>query len=474
MKMQGIEILQPEQALDRDWDLIIAGSSFASMFFINGLPDDLNVLIVEAGPIKPHSELTEDRRGHEHPVTMVNLSGKAKTWFSSRLFGGNSNCWWGNTPRFHPTDFELQSRYGVGEDWPLGYDDLEPFYAEVEDLMEIAGGGTDHILPRSRPFPHPPHALTRTDRVMAQTDPSWVPVSSARSNGGSRATCCSNGVCHRCPVDAKFTILNGLDRLVRPNVALIADCELRRLTIENRTATAAEITDRAGQAHRLSARLFALGTNPIFNSAILLRSGVTAPGLGQYLHEQAGRTLVLDIDHDNLFGGTSITGHGYALYDGPHRSKRAAVLMENFNVPMPIRPEPGRWTQTMVLRLVAEDLPQSRNSITLKDGEPLITWHGHSDYAYAGLDHARQVLPDLLPFEVENIAADQLATTEYHIQGGHRMGEAPESSVTNAALRTHEVGNLFALGAGSFVSCSAANPTLTLAALSLRAGRLVQ
>ncbi len=60
--------------------------------------------------------------------------------------------------------------------------------------------------------------------------------------------------------------------------------------------------------------------------------------------------------------------------------------------------------------------------------------------------------------------------TEQHIQGTHRMGRDPETSVVDSALRLHGSENVFALGAGAFTSCSPANPTLTLSALALRAG----
>lgn len=87
----------------------------------------------------------------------------------------------------------------------------------------------------------------------------------------------------------------------------------------------------------------------------MLRSGLTSPALGRYPNEQVSRSYRLDVTVKNYFGGTSITGHGYALYDGPHRREAAAVLIENFNVPFSIRPERDRWTQRLLMKLIAED-----------------------------------------------------------------------------------------------------------------------
>ncbi len=82
-----------DQAKGRTWDMIICGSSFAAMFFLRGLPRDLNVLIIEKGPLQPHErQVAEDFQGKE-TVTLRNSSGHEKEWVAHSIFGGNSNCW---------------------------------------------------------------------------------------------------------------------------------------------------------------------------------------------------------------------------------------------------------------------------------------------------------------------------------------------------------------------------------------------
>ncbi|GIX13924.1 MAG: hypothetical protein KatS3mg118_1883 [Paracoccaceae bacterium] len=200
--------LAARDAALHEWDAVVAGSSFSAMFFLRGLPRHWRILLVEKGPHIPHADQLASRSLPAETIAQDNRSGRPKEWTLHGIFGGNSNCWWGQTPRWHPDDFRLGTLSGHGPDWPIGYDDLEPYWQEVEQVMEVAGGGTDHILPRSAPFPYPPHQPSRSDSALRAADPLWTPAPSARANGGRLGQCCANGVCDLCPVDAKFTVLN--------------------------------------------------------------------------------------------------------------------------------------------------------------------------------------------------------------------------------------------------------------------------
>lgn len=459
------------QAVSASWDLVLVGSSFASMFFLRNLSRDLRVLVVEKGPFLPHESQLADRPSAER-IAQDNRSEQPKAWVAHSMFGGNSNCWTGQSPRFHPSDFEIRTLYGVGRDWPISYAELEPFYQEAEQLMEIAGGGSDHILPRSGPFPFPPHEPSLSDRALNAHNPSWVPVPCARSTGGRRAPCCGNGVCVLCPINSKYTIQTGIEDFKRPNVHLLVGAEARAVVKEGNRAT--RLLVRAeGREHEISADLFGLGANAIFNAAILLRSGFSAPDLGRWLHEQVSRRVFIDAPVKNGFGGSRITGHGYGFYDGPHRAQSAAVLIENVNSPFTPRYEPGRWTERIHLKLLAEDLPKADNQVVLDGDEPKVIWTGHADYAVQGIDRAVDALPSALPFDIEKMQVNRLGKTQAHIQGTTRIGPSIAEGVVDSRLRAHEATNVYVLGAGAFPTCSPANPTLTLAALSLYAAASV-
>src|SRR5262245_16320485 len=154
---------------EEPYDLILVGTGFASSFFLHAYlgraPARARVLVLERGPRRPHAWQLEHR--DEMPrlgeSTFDNRSGKP--WLHSPIFGRGSNCWWGCTPRLRPNDCRLRTAHGVGEDWPVQYDELEPFYQEAEELMAVAGP-EDGPFPRSRPYPQPPHRLSDPDRLL--------------------------------------------------------------------------------------------------------------------------------------------------------------------------------------------------------------------------------------------------------------------------------------------------------------------
>ena len=383
-----------ETAAARGWDAILVGSSFAACFFAYALKKrGLSVLFVERGPFIDRETQLATRHSEVPPtVPQDNSSGRKKDWAVRHQFGGCSNCWWGNTPRLHSSDFALRSLYGVAADWPVSYDDLEPFLVEVEYLMGVAGGGDEAFLPRSKPYPFSAHIPTRAERRLMEHDPSWVAMPTARSNGGERAGCCASGACSLCPIDAKFTIQNGLDSFYDESFAYVTGAECRTVTTAAGLATGVTVQGEAGRETEIKGDFVGLAANPIGNAAILLRSGLGGDRVGQGLHEQVGQFLWLDIPFDNYYGGTSITGLGYSFYDGAFRSKAASVLIESWNAPPSLRLEPGKWLHRLKLKLVAEDLPRPENRVVLEDNEPKIIWTGHSDYAYAGLARARDGL----------------------------------------------------------------------------------
>ena len=203
-----------------------------------------------------------------------------------------------------------------------------------------------------------------------------------------------------------------------------------------------------------------------------MKSGMEHPALGRFLHEQASIMAIIDTEIPNHFGGTSITGHNYEFYDGADRSAAAAVLIENFNTGVPIRPEPEKWDRRLVIKFIAEDIPQAQNRVEPgPNGEVKVTWTGHHRYAHAGLALAQDNVQRVIPVPIEDYDPYPMAPTEAHIQGTTRFGTDPRKSVLDHKLRLHSDKDIFVLGSGAFPSCSPANPTLTLSALSLLSGR---
>ncbi|MEO0819627.1 MAG: GMC family oxidoreductase [Pseudomonadota bacterium] len=463
------------------YSLIAVGTGFATIFFLHrylrSAPEGARVLLLERGPAMPHSEQLE--RAHDEPLDgsgLVDTAGAAgKTWRFSVGLGGGSNCWWACTPRFMPGDLEMRSRYGVGEDWPIGYDDLEPYYAEAEEIMAISGA------PRmpyrmSRPYPQPPHELSRPDALLqAAYGDLYTPQPTARARLGTenRAPCCANGVCSICPVNAKFTIENEMSAVLQdPRVTLLTGAEVLAVETEGGLATGVRYR-REGREEQAAGEMVALGANAIFNAFILLRSGFDDAALGRYLHEQGGIEARVNLTGlRNFTGSTVITGQGFMFYEGAHRAERAGALMEGWNRARP-RLAYNRWAEVVPLRLVFEDLPLFENRVEISSGNPerpLAVTERRSAYFEAGIAAAPGLFEEMMGhLPAEDYELGYVTTNEAHVLGTARMGTDPEASVVDDGLVHHRVRNLLVLGGSSFVTGPPANPTLTISALSLRA-----
>jgi choline dehydrogenase-like flavoprotein len=467
------------------YDLIAIGSGFGSLFFVDGylrMRPDARVLILERGRFHSHRwQLEHGRNSDIEPEQTFRTPPGHKAWNFTIGLGGGTNCWYAQTPRFHPTDFQMRTRYGVAQDWPLSYEDLEPYYVQAENSMSVAGADAmASILPRSAPFPLPPHKLTAADEMMRRAQPEYhVPMATARASAATaqRGRCCASARCSLCPVDAKFTFENGFATLRdRPNVEFRTECEVTSLETTNGTVTAA-VYRSAGREHHVAGDLFALGANALHSPAILLQSGIDHPLTGVGIHEQAGYSAEVMLDGlDSLDGGTITTALNYSLYDGEFRKEHAGALIYFDNRwPYGLRKEYGRWRQFVPLVVAVEDLPQDANRVTIEsDGVPHVSHASISNYAKLGVERSWEALQKVLgPLPVENVEFRGMRATESHIQGSLRMGDDRASSVVDAKQVHHDVRNLVVVGSAVFPSGSCSNPSLTVAALSLRSADLL-
>ena len=466
------------------YDAIVVGTGFAASFFLHRFLErsgpGVRVLVLERGRRWTHAEQKGEGR-----TRMVGFSARTlrnrtpeKEWNYLHAFGGGSNCWYACAPRMQPDDFRLRSRFGVGADWPVGYDELEPYYADAEDILQVAGDSANPPSPRSRPYPQPPHRMNAVDRMFKEAFPGELfvqPCARPSRNTANRPACCGNATCHYCPTDAKFTIQNELAALYEdPRVELRLDSWVQGVETTGGVATGVRYTD-ADDADRVAeGDLVVLGANALSNPHILLRSGFTDAELGRGLGEQVGTEVILHLDGvDNFGGGTWVIGHWYGLHGAERRRDRAAALIEIGNAPK-LHDERGKWRQIAFLRVIFEDLRRADNVVRVDAADPRrheVSYAGHSDYAQRGVD---RLIPDLerklagLPIERMFVSPD-VWPTESHIQGSVVMGNDPRTSVVDRYGAHHRVRNLLVLGSSMFPTSAPANPTLTICALALRA-----
>jgi choline dehydrogenase-like flavoprotein len=465
------------------YDVIIVGTGFAGAFFLmrylERAPKDVRVLVLERGGTDSKGWQLQNRKTSsiEPEEVFTNLTPE-KEWLTSPGFGGNSKCWWAGASRMMPGDFQLKTRYGVGDDWPMTYDDLELHYCTVEDVMKVSGP-SDSPMPRSKPFPLPPHRMSDPDQILKKHFPEgWYHPATARASAptGTRGVCCATGYCELCPVDAKFTIQNGLAHVYKdPRVTLQLRCAVDTVETKGGLASGVNYT-RDGKSERADADLIVLGASALFNPHILLRSGIDHRLLGKRLHEQMSIDVCIDLKGVKGYNGsTNITGNGYLFYEGDHRRDYAACMIETwnspFNVRAALRSEKDRWNERAYIRFMFDDLPREDNMVRLDPAnpiKPIAEFKGYSDYAQRGVDQIPKMIDKLsqaLP--IERVDSQLLGRTTAHIQGTVVMGNDPNTSIVDRHLIHHQIRNLLVLGSSAFPTASPAYPSVTISALSL-------
>jgi glucose dehydrogenase len=247
-----------------------------------------------------------------------------------RAVGGSTWHWAAATWRFLPNDFRLRSLYGVGRDWPISYDDLEPYYLQAEREMGICGPDpTDEDLgsPRSAPYPMPPLPLSYMDqefkRRLNETGEFLVTTEPVARNSfvyDGRPQCCGNNNCMPiCPIAAQYSGNMHAVKAEAAGAELIPDAVVHAIEMdaEGRMAVAVRYRRPDGSDHRISARRIVLAANGIEIPKLMLMSATERlpDGVGNS-SDQVGRNLM---DHPGV--GVSF------LWDRPVFPGRGPVEM---------------------------------------------------------------------------------------------------------------------------------------------------
>lgn len=469
--------------MDNSYSLVVVGTGFASSFFLQEYlrlaPEGVKILALEKGPDMPYDQKLAKRSNTTYNFNkdVHNLT-PHKQWVQNIAFGGGA-CWTGNTPRMHPSDFKTFSSHGVGEDWPFPYETLEPYIAEAEYLMGIAGADSS-VYPRSKPYPMQAHRMNALDRLLVEKyGDQHMPMPSARASDVSkgRPPCCNNGVCSVCPIGAKFQVDLHMRNLYQdPRVTLLTEADVKQVDIAAGVAKGVSFEHR-GESKTVNADLVAVGAHAIATPFILLNSGLDDYALGRYLNEQISVDVRVNLANvENYDGGQRVTGVGAMFINEANRSHTAGCMVENYNIPW-LRAEYGKWRHVGLLKFVMEDLPAAENRVTVAaDGRIQVEYHGYSQYMQNGINEVQRRTEQLLEglpvedFEINQHEGGNLGGSA-HIHGTTKMGADPATSVVDPGLLYHQVRNLAVLGAGAFPTCPAANPTLILSALSIKSAR---
>lgn len=425
--------------------------------------------------------------------------------------GGTTWHWTGMTPRFLPADFELHSRYGVGADWPVGYASLEPYYLKAEHALGVAGDSADdHGSPRSGAYPMPPIPMPYSDRVVAERlARHGVPVKpfpAARNSQpyNDRPQCCGNNTCTPiCPVGAQYSADTDVDNAIRSGARLIERATVYRFELNGeKHIVAAHYKLPDGSSHRITGRRFVVACNSIETPRLLLMSACEqAPDGIANSSGQVGRNLMDHLIFFNTFrmntpiyggrGPQSVSGVMTGR-DGAFRRHHSAVklfLSNDLNVQekaLQAIENQQHWGNVVALMKEAavhqgciggelEPLPSARNRVVLDRerldplGLPLPSVEYRlDDYVNNGLTVWLAFVRDLIGKMGAEQTSSSVSRSSHHPSGTARMGNDPRTSVVDRNCRSHDHPNLYVVGGSVFPAMGTANPTLTIAALSLR------
>jgi len=489
----------------------VVGSGIAGCLCAKFLSKSVNdILIVERGSRVTHaSRLLTGQQEEPSPTAEHHhiVKGQLATKNIQYIYamGGTTNVWVGHTPRLIPNDFRMKSLYGVMEDWPLNYEDLEPYYCLVEEEMGIAGGNDNPRVPRSRPLPLPPHPFSPADQLAKQCFPEGDVVSLPQARPtvsiGNRPACCGSATCMLCPIDSKYTPMNSHIPELEKNSSI-------RFLSE--TAVVSLVSDKTGKINRalaitkdgseitIEAEMFVLAANAVENAAILLRSSSVKQhsDTGTNLFDHPVFALNAKIDRDGFpnYGNSISTAICYSFADGPFRNQRASALalvknyhpINEFVTDMAMDNDlHGRNLHKRVLEqfrnrlgltFMMEDRPAPGNFIKIgrnpnRIGIPQteIYYNNYSSYVQRTHQYIIQEASKIFaPLGISGIKTTNVYFAG-HLLGTCKMGEG-NNGVVDRDLRYRQYDNLYILGGSAFPTYSAANPTLTIAALAIRLG----
>ncbi len=438
-----------------------------------------------------------------------------------RQVGGTTWHWLGTCLRFVPDDFRLASRFGRGVDWPIDYAELEPWYAKAEGEIGVAGDAASDLgSPRSSPYPMPAIAPTFLDRQVAAafegTPLELRPTPQGRNSvpRDDRVPCCGNASCIPvCPIQAKYDATVHVARAKAAGARLMARSVVTFLEVAADGAIAAARFKRPdGSAGRVTAKTFVLAAHGIETPKLLLMSKQPrAPNGVANASDQVGRNLM---DHPTQlsyaltrspvwpYRGPLSTSGVESSRAGDWRATRPSFRIEVGNdgwswptgAPVhDVAPLAGRGLRGAALRdalrdrtsrelrfaTLTEQLPDPANRVVpdpvardaLGIPRPRIAYRLDA-YTLSGLAYARRVHEEAFTrmgaSEIHH-NPDSDFQGAGHVLGTARMGRDASQAVVDADLRAFGHRNLFIAGSAVFPTGAAANPTLTIAALALRA-----
>lgn len=519
-----------------DADVIIVGSGAVGSNAANELvKQGKSVIILEAGQRVPRWKLVENFRNsprkydfnEPYPNSPWAPTSYAKDYIENtgsfamlpgmlKLVGGTTWHWGGATWRYLPNDMKLKTLYGVGRDWPIEYDELEPYYTRAEIELGVSGSDTEDqsgqggkaFPPRSKPYPVTPEPdLFLYKHFKKKLEPYGYHIihePNVRTHVpyDERPACQGNNNCAPvCPIGALYNGSIHADRAVRRGAKLITGAVVYKIEKgENRKIAAVHYKTIKGDDVRLTARYFIIAAHSFETAKLLIMSDVanSSDQVGRNLMDHIGLNMHFLADEPVWMGRGPVQQGGiFNWRDGAFRSEYSAMkhTITNLNPQLGLTQRflseglmgkqlddaimhySSRWLEVSTF---FESLPHPENrvmpSTTHKDalGLPMLTVHFDIEpYIKAAGEVAKQQYRDIVNHmngEFQDVSDWQ---NHDHLMGTMIMGKNEKDSVVDGDCRTHDHDNLFIASVGVIPAAGVVNPTLTAIALSIRSADII-
>lgn len=528
----------------KTWDVCIIGSGAGGGAMAEQLSRaGMQVVVLERGRhFQPGEFMQQDeltnvlrqdyflpdyRETQRETADQVAVPGKYS--LMAQTVGGGTVHWGSWSWRFRPDEFRVASHEGsiAGSsvvDWPIGYDDLAPYYAVAEQSLGISGqvGANPFAAPSRDAYPNPPHVYRPASRLIERgakqlgLHPFPIPMAINSRMYDGRAKCMNSGFCSSfgCPVHAKGSSLAvHLPRaLATGNCTLLSEHRAVEILLgDGDRVRGVRYLDKQGREGELQARQVVLSGGSIASAQLLLmsRSARFPTGLLNQ-NNQVGRNLMCHVfamvnfemdgpSHSALGPPGNVAVDDFHTSDAKRGFLRGAVIgeaIESTPIVSALKANNylGRdkrvWGNDLSnylatypriggLIAVGEDLPVADNRIDLDPDHqdsagiplPRITHRRHAnDIALARYFELRMTDIAKAGGALKTWATDYtgVKTGSGHIMGTCRMGNDPETSVLDRHCRAHAIDNLWVVDGSCFPSSGGYNPTLTIYANAYR------
>ncbi|MFS4438436.1 FAD-dependent oxidoreductase [Paracoccaceae bacterium GXU_MW_L88] len=483
-------------------DILIIGSGMGGASLARAhAPSGLKITILERGDHMKHGPEARDTaqifgRGlYRMNEEWRDGAGNAFSPGNYYYVGGNTKLYGAALIRYRAEDFEPRAHPGGDTPgWPLAYETLEPWYQQAEEMLEVRGGlGEDPTEPPHSgryPFPPVPHEppvadlAERLRRVGLHPSPIPLGIDIEGWLAGGQTGWDSFPGTTPAKKDAESTMLAAA--LAHDNVRLITNAKVERIAAENGVVTGVTATVE-GQPRSFTATRYALAAGAVNSAALLLSSANEAMPEGlanrsdqvgrNFMNHNCSAVLALHPFRKN----TSVYQKTLMVNDFYSGARPLGNIQMLGKITGDILASQTKLPRSLIdwitarsfdIYAMSEDLPSPDSRVTVKNGVIHLDWQRSNMAAHEELVTTLKRLLRKAGFPIV-LSRPFDRRTPSHQCGTARMGDDPAASVVNTDLRSHDLANLYITDASVLPTSAAVNPSLTIAALSLRAGKKI-